>query len=122
MARRTPSRLRDDHSDRVHFDKELRHLDPRNAEAWRAWLAQHQLNSMDIACPSVLTYWEPTRRKLASVTVELLTKDNAGAFRSKKTITFSYSLLPFPGAYRVEVQMAPPASRAPNIDETDAMF
>ena len=45
-----------------------------------------------------------------------------GAFRSKKTITFSDSLLPFPGAYRVEVQMAPPASRAPNIDETDAMF
>lgn len=46
----------------VHFDRELRRLDPEDAAAWRAWLTQHQLDYMLIACPSVLTYREPTKR------------------------------------------------------------
>jgi hypothetical protein len=60
----------------VHFDRELRRLDPDDAEAWRVWLRRHQLNGFDIACPSVLMYREPTKRKpAATVTVELLTRD-----------------------------------------------
>jgi hypothetical protein len=96
----------------VHFDRELRRLDPEDAAAWRAWLTQHQLDHMSIACPSTLTYTEPTRRKPASVTVELLTRDPRGAVRSKKTINFSGSLMPFPPGYRIAITSAP-KGRAP---------
>jgi hypothetical protein len=89
----------------VHFDRELRRLEPDDAAAWRAWLTQHQLDHMLIACPSVLTYRPPTKRKpSATVTVELLTRDPQGAYRSKKTVNFSGSLLPFPSGYRVTRQ------------------
>jgi hypothetical protein len=86
----------------VHFDKELRHLDPADAEAWRLWLVEQQLDHVSIACPSELIYREPTARKMASVTVELLTRDPRGALRGKKKIYFSASVLPFPPGYRVE--------------------
>jgi hypothetical protein len=86
----------------VNFDRELRRLNPEDAAAWRAWLTQHQLDHMLIACPSVLTYREPTKRKpAATVTVELLTRDQLGALRSKRTFNFSGPLLAFPGGYRV---------------------
>jgi hypothetical protein len=86
----------------IFFDRELRRLDPVDAAAWRAWLTKHQLDHMLIACPSVLTYRPPTRRKSsASVTVELLTRDPRGSLRSKRTVNFSGSLPPFPGGYRV---------------------
>jgi hypothetical protein len=68
----------------VLFDRELRHLDPEDAEAWRAWLTQHQLDRMSIACPS-----------------QLVTRDPLGALRSKKTVYFSGPVVPFPGGYRV---------------------
>lgn len=45
----------------VHFDRELRRLDPEDAAAWRAWLTQHQLNGLDIAC---LASWS-TRSRLS---------------------------------------------------------
>jgi hypothetical protein len=61
----------------VLFDKELRHLESADAEAWRAWLVQHQLDHISIACPSQLVCKEATRRKPATVTVELLTRDSA---------------------------------------------
>lgn len=35
------------------------------------------------------------------MTVELLTRDKTGAFRSTKTINFSRPLLPFPGGYEI---------------------
>jgi hypothetical protein len=40
----------------MHFDRPLRQLDESDAEAWRAWLTQHQLNGVSIACASVLVY------------------------------------------------------------------
>jgi hypothetical protein len=90
----------------VRFDRELRRLDPEDAEAWRAWLIQHQLNGLDIACPSQLIYREATKRKLATLQIELLTRDKLGSFRSTKTITFSGPLMPFPSGYRVEELVA----------------
>jgi hypothetical protein len=87
----------------VHFDKELRRLNPRHADAWRAWLVQHQLDHMSIACPSVLVYREPTPRRLAQLTVQLLLRDPQGPLRTKKTITFSGPLA-FPPGYRVTRQ------------------
>lgn len=86
----------------VNFDRPLRDLEQANEQAWRAWLVQHQLDHLSIACPSVLTYRPPTKRKpAATITVEMLTRDSAGSFRVKKTITFSGRVLPFPGGYRV---------------------
>jgi hypothetical protein len=54
----------------------------------------------DIACPSVLVYSEPTR-KPARVTVELLTRDPRGMARSRRTVCFSSSVLPFPAGYEI---------------------
>jgi hypothetical protein len=51
------------------------------AGLWRLWLVEHQLNSLSIACPSVLVYPERTAKNLATVTVELLTPDPQGALR-----------------------------------------
>jgi hypothetical protein len=84
----------------VHFDRELRRLDPDDAAAWRARLTQHQLDSLLIACPSTLTYSEPTKRKPARVTVELLTRDARGIDRSRQTV-HSGSVLPFPCGYEI---------------------
>jgi hypothetical protein len=84
----------------VLFDRELRHLDPEDAEAWRAWLTQHQLDRMSIACPSQLVYKQPKSGK-PTLTVELVTRDPLGALRSKKTVYFSGPVVPFPGGYRV---------------------
>jgi hypothetical protein len=86
----------------VKFDRELGQLHPDEAEAWRAWLVQHQLDHLSIACPSKLIYHAPTKRRPATVTVELLTRDNAGSFRVKKTVTFSGPLVPFPRGFKVE--------------------
>ena len=33
----------------VRFDKELRRLDPDDAEAWRLWLVERQMDHMSIA-------------------------------------------------------------------------
>jgi hypothetical protein len=96
----------------VHFDRELRHLESEDAQAWRLWLVEHQLDHMSLACPSVLVYREPSRTKLATLTVELLTRDPRGALRSKKTINFSGSLLPFPSGYRVTTSNAHTSARA----------
>jgi hypothetical protein len=82
----------------VHFDRKLRRLDAEDAAAWSVWLTQHQLNGFDIACPSVLTYTEPTRRKSAAATVELLTRDARGVDRSRRTVYFSGPPVPFPPA------------------------
>jgi hypothetical protein len=87
----------------VHFDKQLQQLDPGDEAAWRAWLTQHQLHHMLIACPSTLTYQEPTRRKPAQITVELLTRDPRGVARSRRTVCFSDRPLPFPGGYRIKM-------------------
>jgi hypothetical protein len=95
----------------VVFDKPLRELDPDDAEAWRLWLVEHQLDALTIACPSRLVCQQPTGDKPASVTVELLTRDPRGALRSKKTINFSGSLLPFPPGYRITTTNAPTRAR-----------
>jgi hypothetical protein len=86
----------------VEFDRPLRDLDQADEQAWRAWLVQHQLDHISIACPSQLIYREATKRKPTTVTVELLTRDNTGSFRVKETVTFSGPLGPFPGGYRVD--------------------
>jgi hypothetical protein len=94
----------------VHFDLELRRLSPEDADAWRTWLTIHQLNGLDLACPSVLEYREPTKKKPAAVVVELLTRDPRGASRSKKSLYFPGSLRPFPA--RPSHQGAAPRRRS----------
>jgi hypothetical protein len=86
----------------VHFDRPLRQLDQIDAEAWKAWLLQHTLDHMSIACPSQLIYRSATKTKPPSVTVELLGRDSGGSFRSKRGVEFSGPLLAFPAGYRVE--------------------
>jgi hypothetical protein len=49
----------------VHFDRELRHLGSEDAQAWRLWLIEHQLDALTIACPSDLRYDEPAGKKPA---------------------------------------------------------
>jgi hypothetical protein len=50
----------------------------------------------------VVVYGEPTKRKPAAVTVELPTRDQPGALRSKKTVYFSGPVLPFPSGYKIK--------------------
>jgi hypothetical protein len=50
----------------VQFDRLLRELDPKDAEQWRAWLAQHHLGLLMIAYPSVLAYREAAARRPAT--------------------------------------------------------
>jgi hypothetical protein len=50
----------------VQLDRPLRELDPKDAEQWRAWLAQHHLALLTMACPSVLAYREAAARRPAT--------------------------------------------------------
>jgi hypothetical protein len=78
----------------VSFDRPLRELASQEAEAWRAWLIRHQLNALDIACPFEMVYRPATKRRLATVEIELLTRGKSVAFRSGKKISFSGALVP----------------------------
>jgi len=81
----------------VKFDKPLKHLNPKQASKWRAWLILHGLDQLGIKETSDLI-WDPKKQ---TITLTRLVDDGKGKIARKDTIKMSGPLLPFPDGYTI---------------------
>ena len=80
----------------VHFDRPLHQLHPSEAEPWKAWLIQHDIDAQQLVCPSTMKYDD----RKHTLTVDTCHYDRNGLTRETKRIQLTGPVLPFPAGYQ----------------------
>ena len=85
----------------VHFDRELRHLDPDDAAAWRVWLTRHRAQWPGHHLPLGAGPQRADAKEASPSDGGAVEQSSSWRARSRRTVCFSDSVLPVPGGHEI---------------------